>query len=234
MTHHIDLGSIVLSKGAHSHRANGTCLLEAAAWWAGEPHTDQPGCVSTVLAGFGRAWNDGMRSDEERASLRQYIPLLVGTAGNTDADERRAWMAIDWLVRTCAPTWLRLAGLDDLAGRLAGLQSLTGSDYAESVLSEIAAVAGVAEIAGRTAMSYANTMYSAAASAAMAATAVEAAVDAAWEGGGVGSAADDAAISARGAISVLIARGVTLGDLEPAVQELQQSAHDLLARMIAG
>ena len=238
MTHHIDLDSVVLSSGAHSDRDDGTCLLEAAAWWAGEPHSDQPGCVSPVLAGFGRSWNDGMRSDEERASLRQYIPLLVGTAGDRDADERRAWMAADWLVRTCAPTWLRRAGLDDLAGRLAGLRPVTDRDYAERVLLEIAGVAEAAEIAGRAAMSYANTVYSAAASAAMAATAVGAAVDAAWEGAFVESAvavdADNAAISARGAISVLTARGVTLGDLEPTIQELQRSAHDLLARMIAG
>ena len=179
-----------------------------------------------------------MRSDEERASLRQYIPLLVGTAGDKDADERRSWMASDWLVRICAPTWLRLAGLDDLAERLAGLQPLTGSDYAESVLSEIASVAKAAEIAGRTAMSTSYLMYNGDAWAALGATASVAAVEAAWVGAvlpsGAVAAAEDAAESARSAINALSARGVTLDELEPTVQELQRSAHDLLARMIAG
>ena len=238
MTHHIDLDSVVLSSGAHSDRDDGTCLLEAAAWWAGEPHSDQPGCVSPVLAGFGRSWSDGMRSDEERASLRQYIPLLVGTAGDRDADERRAWMAADWLVRICAPTWLRRAGLADLAERLASLQPMTSTQYANSVMDEIIAASGVATDAGRTAMSGANRMYNDDAWAALEATAIVAAEEAAWEcavGAGIGSAAADyAATSARGAINVLTARGVTLGDLEPTIQELQRSAHDLLARMIAG
>jgi len=108
--HHINLETLTLLKGSHASREDGVCLLEAVAWWAGEEHNDAPACVSPVLAAFGRSWNDGMRSNEERSSLVQYIQLLVGTSGQPEADEVRAWMALDWLIRVHTVAWLKLAG----------------------------------------------------------------------------------------------------------------------------
>lgn len=95
-----------LLAGEHVTLESGMCLLEATAYVAGEPWSDHPACVSPVLAEFGRAWNDGMRSDEERESLKQYIPRLIGTVGDAAADERRGWLALDWLVRVHTPAWL--------------------------------------------------------------------------------------------------------------------------------
>ena len=51
--HHIDLTTLTLTKGGHADRESGTCLLEAVAYFAGEPHTDAPSCVSPVLRTFG-------------------------------------------------------------------------------------------------------------------------------------------------------------------------------------
>ena len=78
MTSHLDLSTLTLATGAHETRQEGVCLLEAAAWWAHEPHTDHPACVSPVLAAFGRTWNDAL-PDGRRHILKPFIPLLPGT-----------------------------------------------------------------------------------------------------------------------------------------------------------
>ena len=107
MTNHLDLDAVVLSKGEHETREDGVCLLEAAAWWAGQEHTDHPPCVSPVLAAFGRAWNDDL-PDDRRHILKPFIPLLPGTAGDGH-DLARSYLALDWLVREHVPTFLALA-----------------------------------------------------------------------------------------------------------------------------
>ena len=201
------LDELILKEGSHSRRGKeSVCLMEAVAWVAGEKHSDRPQCVSPVLSAFGRAWNDGMRSDEEREQLKQYIPQLIGTAGDPDADERRAWMATDWLVRVYTPAWLRLAGLSDQADTLAALQPIANAAYAASVQGELDRVAGAASAARSAARS-------AAASAARSAAA-SAAWSAAWSA--ARSAAESAAESA----------------LEPTTRALQRSAHDLYGRLI--
>ena len=43
------LGPLSLEKGAHK-RGSGMCAMEAAAYIAGEPHSDHPVCVSPVIA----------------------------------------------------------------------------------------------------------------------------------------------------------------------------------------
>ena len=199
-----DIDHITLKAGDHKSRNAGTCLLEAVAWFAGEPHSDHPACVSPFLAAFGRAWNDGMRTDAERESLKQYIPMLVGTAGDAEADERRAWLATDWLVRVQAPEWLRLAGLTEHADKLAALQPVTTAAYAASVQREIADAAGAAW--------------------------------AAWAAAQAAGDAGDARAAAWAAWAARAAAGAAAGDaraaLEPTVLALQESAHDLYARMI--
>jgi hypothetical protein len=82
------LDTITLKAGAHDNPDDGGCLLEIVSLFAGERWSDRPGCVCPTLAAFGRSWNDGMRSDDERAQLKPYIPVLVGTAG-TDEDASR-------------------------------------------------------------------------------------------------------------------------------------------------
>lgn len=104
----IDLENIVLSSGAHDSQESGHCLLEVVSMFAGEDFGDSPACVDPVLAGFGRSWNDGMRSDEERAQLKQYITRLPGTANGKELSLKRSWMAFDWLVRVHAAAWLAL------------------------------------------------------------------------------------------------------------------------------
>lgn len=103
------LADLILKNGGHSDRSNGLCLMEVVAWVAGEPHSDQPRCVSPVLGAFGRSFNDGLNDDQRRTEmLRPFVPRLVGTAASAAIEERRAFMAMDWLIRVHTPAWLEL------------------------------------------------------------------------------------------------------------------------------
>jgi hypothetical protein len=90
--------------------------MEWVSHLAGEPHTDAPACVSPVLRALCISLNDGL-ADLRRQRLRPYLARTIGTAGD-GRDEARAWMAMDWLVRTYAPAWLTLAGLHGDAAAL--------------------------------------------------------------------------------------------------------------------
>jgi len=119
----LDLDALVLAKGAHDTRSEGVCLMEAVAWFAGRDHTDHPICVSPVLGAYGRALNDRL-PDDERQQLRQFVPLLPGTAGD-GRDTKRGYMALDWAARTILPEWLDLAGLTSEAAALRALSPVT-------------------------------------------------------------------------------------------------------------
>ena len=199
MTSHVDLDALVLAEGAHEAREDGVCLLEAVAWWAHEPHGDHPVCVSPVLATFGRSWNDAL-PDDRRHILKEFIPLLPGTAGD-GLDLARSYLALDWLVRVHAPAWLDLAELGGHAAALRGVARLDGpgpAAAAEPVLAAAWAAAGDAAWA--------------AARAAAGAAAWDAARNAAWDAAGAAAwdaawdAARNAAWAAAGAAAGAAAR----------------------------
>ena len=228
MTPTLDLDTLTLAKGGHETRAGGVCLTEAVAWFAGEPHSAYPACVSPVLAAFGRTWNDRL-DDAERQRLVPLIPRLVGTAGDADADAVCGWMAVDWLVRTYAPAFLRLPpALADHADRLAALAPITSSADAVAAQPAIDAAETAAWDAAGDAAWVAGTAAGAAAGAAARAaeTAAWAAGDAAWVA--AGAAAETAARAAGTA-----ARDAAGAALAPTVAALHESAHALFERMIA-
>src|SRR5687767_459910 len=108
----LDPNAVTLKSGAHKRRSEGLCVMEAVAWFAGEPHSDHPSCTCPVIAAFLRSWNDSISDDAARtALLAQFIPKVVGTRSTPEVEVRRAWMAIDWMVREYTPAWLDLAGL---------------------------------------------------------------------------------------------------------------------------
>lgn len=117
LTNGLDIDDVYLATGIHNAPRDGACLLEAVSFFAEEEWTDHPGCVSEVLAAFGRSWNDALPATE-RQRLKVYIPRLIDTAGDKGADERRAWMAMDWLIRVNAVAWLRSAGMGTHADKL--------------------------------------------------------------------------------------------------------------------
>jgi hypothetical protein len=106
-----DLDTLILKAGVHNRRnLDSLCLMEAVAWFAGQPHTDHPPCVSPVISGFLRSWNDAM-SEDDRQQLKPLIPLVIDTAATPEIEMRQSWLALDWYCRVSTPAWLRLAGL---------------------------------------------------------------------------------------------------------------------------
>ena len=108
-----------LAYGTHPTPEEGRCAMEWVSHLAGEPHSDQPACVSPVLRAYCTSLNDGL-DNGPRQRLRPYLARTIGTADD-GLDEARSWMALDWLIRTYAPTWLAAAGLTVSAHQLADL-----------------------------------------------------------------------------------------------------------------
>jgi len=148
------------------------CVMEAVAFVAEEKWSDSPECASPVVAAFLRSWNDSL-GDDDRQMLKPYVLKVVGTRGTKAQEEKRAWMATDWLARECAPAFLRLAGLTDHAEALEGLAALTSTGRATKAQPKLAAAWAAARNAARNAAG-------AAAGAAARNAARDAARDAAW------------------------------------------------------
>ena len=51
-----------------------------------------------------------------------WVPRLVGSRGDDATEERRAYLALDWLVRVHTPVWLDL--VPALASHAAALRAL--------------------------------------------------------------------------------------------------------------
>jgi hypothetical protein len=203
------------------------CAMEWVAYLANEPHTDQPVCVSPVLKSFCIAFNDAL-PDDQRQRLRPYLARCIGTAGD-GLDERRAWMATDWIVTVYAPAWLDLAGLHDHAQNLRAL-AITNATAAKAALPAIRearkAMSAAWAAAGDAASSAASAAASSAAWVAASAAARAAARAAAWV------AAGDAASAAARVAARSAARAAAGDALAPTVTQLQDSAFDLLDRML--
>ena len=108
-----------LAFGTHATPEDGRCAMEWVSFLAGEPHSDDPACVSPVLRAYCTTLNDSLE-DGPRQLLRPYLARTIGTSAD-GLDEHRSWMAMDWLIRTYAPAWLSAAGLPGPAQRLAEL-----------------------------------------------------------------------------------------------------------------
>src|SRR5712664_1319264 len=228
--------------------------MEAVAFVAGEKWSDNPECACPVISAFLRSWNDGLPTDADRDRLlKNLIPRLVNTR-NKSLEEKRSLMAADWLVRVHTPAWLRLAGLAKQAESLEQLPEITRMAQIPSIRGPIEAVRNDAAAARDAAGDAARAAARAAAWDAARAAARDAAGDAAWAAAGAaagaaawaaaGAAARAAAWTAAGA-----AAGAAAGDaaraaawaaagaaagvkLAPTVANLQESALQLVERMI--
>ena len=219
-----------LKSGAH--RPDSTfCIMEAVAYVAGEKWSDHPKCTCPVIGAFMRAWNDALPTDADRNRLlKSLIPKLIGTR-NKELEERRAMMAADWLVRVYTPTWLRLATLEDQAVLLESLPEIMSMAQVPSIRGPIEAVRKDADAARAAAGDDGGdaawaAAWDAARDAARAA-AWAAAWDAAW------AAAWDAARDAARAAAWDAAWAAAWDALKPTAEHLQQSALQLVERMIA-
>jgi hypothetical protein len=99
----LDLAALetrVFARGNHPDRSNGLCVMELAAWMAGEPHSDAPECVSPTIRKFLVQWNDDISDDAERTRLlRPLLPLVLDSTASDGVELKRSYLAFDWLVR---------------------------------------------------------------------------------------------------------------------------------------
>ena len=226
------LNDITLTHGSHKSPDDGMCVMEAAAWIAGEEWTDHPACVSPILAAFCRRLNDAW-DDEGRQRLKPFAARAVGTAGDGQ-DEARSYMALDWLVRTYTPAWLDLAGLREEATELRGHRRIADQTAATAAHESIKAArqsASAAWVAARAAAGYAAG--DAACAAAGHAAGVAAGHAAGVAAGYAACAAAGYAACAAAGYAACAAAGYAAGDaLAPTVRHLQASVLGLLDRMI--
>jgi hypothetical protein len=100
--------SMPLRSGSHKENDDlQMCVMEAVSYIAGESWSDAPQCVCPVITVFMVSWNDSLPSDEDRDRLlKPLIPLIVGTRSTKAVEEKRSYIALDWLIRVFTPQWL--------------------------------------------------------------------------------------------------------------------------------
>ena len=245
--HTVDV-DYTIGYGRHSSPREGRCAMEWVAHLAGEPHSDEPKCVSPVLRAFCISFNDDL-DDVTRQRLRPYLARTIGTDAD-GRDEERAWMAMDWLVRVHTPTWLALAGLDDDARRLRTLPPVVARDELSVAHEALQRVRGDARAAWSTGRRGSRLFAWSAGRVASREVAWASAAGAAWAAArlGVGdivgdrvrvaarATAGDAAgayVRAReGRATRAAARMAATSILRPTIEQLQRSGFELLDRML--
>ena len=225
------LSSLRLGRYRHSE-SDGYCLMEAVAFLNGEGKTDSPECVCPVIAVFGRHWNDSLNDNDRNRLLLPYVTRLAGTNTGPADSLTRSYIALDWLVCTYTPAWLDLVpSLAEHATNLRALPPLIGPAAAQAAALAAALAASQTE-ALAAALAEAQEASQAEAQAEALAEALAAAQAAALAEAHVSathaSAALAASLEAWGA-----AWAAARDRLRPTVLMLQQSACDLLDRMIA-
>lgn len=246
------LNGISLRRGKHATRNDGVCAMEAAAWMAGEPHSDQPKCVCPTIAAFLRSWNDTLPDEDRDRLLKPLVLVVLGTRSTPEVARRRSLLALDWFVRVFTPAWLALTpSLEPHATALRSLAEIVDDNTASAADPAVQAANSAAVSAACSADSAARSAAysvvhwvadSAARSAARSAVclAARSAVDSAARSA-VFSAAYSAAswatyLAARSAVD-LAARSAldsaARSVLAPTVISLQQSASELVLRMVA-
>jgi hypothetical protein len=233
-----------------SHQPDGQmCVMEAAAYVAGEPWSDHPACVSPVIGAFLRSWNDALPDDATRTRLlRPLIEPILGTHCDVATESRLAWMCVDWLARVQAPAWMRLtSALCPYTEGLADLPEITIDSWPSARPRVTAAWVAARAAAWDGAGIAARAAAWAAAGDAAGVAAGAAARAAAWVAAGVaagaaaGAAAGDAARVAAGvaagaaarAAAWAAARAAARAALASTVATLQEEAVALVLRMCA-
>ena len=240
-----------LAYGTHATPEEGRCAMEWVSYLAGEPHSDDPSCVSPVLRAYCITLNDNLE-DAPRQLLRPYLARTIGTADD-GLDAARSWMAMDWLIRSYAPAWLSAANLTAPARQLAGMSPVTDAAELPEALAALRAARRDARAAWSAALGPARpaawTPWAAGRAAAREA-AWGSAGAAAWAAARVavgdsdgdraracareiaGDAAATIARMARAAAGRAAAREAARAALAPTLEQLRRSALDLLDRML--
>ena len=110
------------------------CLINALDWFGSY---DKPVCHSPVLATFWNVWNTGMRSNDERRQLAPLLARLAGTAASDQTELARSDLAVDWMMKVAAATWLDAADAE-LHDHAENLRAGTGVTAAGQTIRDVA------------------------------------------------------------------------------------------------
>ncbi len=121
------MADVHLNHGSHTSLESGACAMELVSYLANEPWSDSPECTSPVITAFVRNWNDSLPNDAERDRLlKPLLPLLIGTRASKAIEEKRSYMALDWLVRECAPAFCDLMpALNEITAQVRAFSPIT-------------------------------------------------------------------------------------------------------------
>jgi hypothetical protein len=106
----------MLAYGTHAKPDDGRCAMEWVSYLAGEPHSDQPACVSPVLRAFCTTLNDHLE-DGPRQRLRPYLVRTIGTADDGLDEARHGQPGARVPHRNRAPGSLTVVELALMCGR---------------------------------------------------------------------------------------------------------------------
>jgi hypothetical protein len=98
--------TIRLSKGKHTSKDHGACVMELASMLGDEPFSDHPAGVCPVIGSVLRAYNDSI-DDRRRQDLYAYAARVVGSRGSAEVERMRAERLSDWISRPVARRWTR-------------------------------------------------------------------------------------------------------------------------------
>ena len=204
-----------LLHGSHDDIERGMCVMEAVAWVAGEKHSYQPNCSCPVLGAFMVTWNDQIRDTATRTRLLMpLVERLVGSRSTKAVEQRRADIALDWLIRVDTARIMEMTPeLKDHAAALRALPPLFTKGALKSAQPTIDAASAAAQNA---------------------AAARAAARDAAW------AAVERAALALKKDVSGLTwqeaydaAKPACVALFAPTRDTIERSALDLIDQMLA-
>jgi hypothetical protein len=98
--------TIRLSKGKHTSKDHGACVMELSSMLADEPFSDHPASVCPVIASLLRAYNDSI-DDQRRQDLYGYAAKVVGSRGSAELERTRTAYVTAWMGRPRARRWTR-------------------------------------------------------------------------------------------------------------------------------
>lgn len=118
-----------LSYGEHDNPTDGCCVMEAAAYIAGEPHSDCPQCVCRTIGRMAVWLNDHLSDADRDRLLLPLLPKLVDTTSTPEVTRARQLALADWIYREFLPTWYdRVDALRPFAKQLRDSAPITETD----------------------------------------------------------------------------------------------------------
>ena len=94
--------TIRLTKGL-GKKGKSHCVMAATSIVAGEEFTDRPKCVCPTITGALIVLNDSFGDDDvAREEALGHLPwIIIGTRGDRNHEQKRAFLFADWAVREC-------------------------------------------------------------------------------------------------------------------------------------